>query len=427
MNLLLHKTGPIGAEITIPGSKSFSHRALLAAVLSPGTTLLHQVSDSDDTQTLIAALIQLGAGIRQSDNVLQVQGWGNQLPKVSARLDVGPAGTPARFLTALAGMLPHSEIEIHGNERMNTRPIGPLVEALRQLNIQIAYLGQAGSTPIRITTGNEITHSRVTLEATASSQFISGLMLTAPVLKHGLTIELKGTRASASYLAMTETVIRDFGGTVKQGPSSITVAPGYGGNPNYAIEADASGAINFFGLAACAGGEIAVTNLNANSQQGDMQALDILEAMGCQRFESGSGVGLRSSGLLRGVTAVLANLPDAALALGVTAACARGTSRFSGLATLNTKESNRLDVLGDELQQLGCSTVTTPDNITIEPGPPSSKKLRFATYDDHRVAMAFAIGCTRRDVIIVDAEVVSKSFPGFWGVLKQCGVELEET
>lgn len=426
--LKLNAKGPVNARITIPGSKSYTARALVAAALADGTTRLHHVSNSDDSRVMINALKQMGVKIEQAGTTVVVQGWGAKLPSVNTEINVGPAGTPARFLIALCALLPNSDIVISGNAQMNSRPVGPLVEALRSLGADITYLGKEGCPPVRIETNNALFGESVQLDGSISSQFFSALMLIAPALADGLHILVDGPLTSASYVAMTAQTMQQFGAVVDADHGkSYAVSGSYSAQHDYSIEADASGAMNFLGLAAISNGSVTITNLPLTSLQGDMQFVEMLKLMGCDTSGNEREVSVSMSGALRAVNFNMIELPDSGLAAGVVAAFADGATTLTGLSTLKHKETDRLKALSEQLARIGSDSNPTDDAITIKPISkyPDQTPL-IATYDDHRVAMAFALVSGRHDIIIEDPHVVSKSFPEFWDTLRECGIEIEE-
>ncbi len=428
--ILLHQLGkPLNAKVSIPGSKSYTGRGLIAAALSNGTSILTHVSDSNDSRSLIAALEQLGVGIEINGSTVTVTGFGQKLPSLTAHINVGPAGAPSRFLIALCATLPHSDITISGNDQLNRRPVGPLVEALRELGADISYEGLEGCTPVRIRTGARLIGTSVELDGSISSQYFSALMLIAPALEQGLTIKVKNTLTSKSYVDMTAQTIEHFGAKVKSNnTTSYTVTGSYTAQ-DYTIEADGSGAMNLLGLCAVAGGQLTITNLPAHSLQGDMEFIDMLVSMGCRRLDT-EGVTIVSEESLIGGNFDFILMPDSAMAASVVAAFSDGTTTLTGLGTLKHKESDRLLATAEQLDRLGVKATTTDSSITISPSETADNTHTtpptIATYDDHRIAMAFAIAAGKTDIVIEDPDVVGKSFPEFWDTLKSCGFVIEE-
>lgn len=423
----LHKIDQLDATIAIPGSKSYSARSLMIAALCEGTTTLHSVSNSNDTKAMMAALRQLHVAMTEDGSTVTVTGWGKSRPSIVTDINIGPAGTPARFLIALAATLPNSDIIIRGNEQMNSRPIGPLVDAVRSLGVDIQYLGKEGCPPVRIRTQTEIKSATVSLDGSISSQYFSALMLIAPALPNGLSIEVATTLTSQSYVDMTAETIRLFGATVDAEPGKKYTVSGSYKPREYTVEADATGAMNFLGFAAISGGRITISNLPKNSLQGDVLLVDMLEKMGCN--VSGDDRSITVSSMqktLHGVTFDMNLLPDSALVAGVVAAFADSASKLIGLATLKHKETDRLKALSEQLLKLDAPAEVGDDYIIVTPTKQLPTCPVIDTYDDHRVAMAFAIVCAKGDIVINDPDVVSKSFPQFWETLRQCSVTMEE-
>lgn len=413
-------TDPLVANVRIPGSKSFTNRALICAILADEDSKLVGASNSFDSRLLISALRQLGANIRTCEDHLCISG--GSLRPFSGTIDVGPAGTTMRFLTALCALTPGTDVEIRGSHRMHQRPIGALVNGLTQLGADIEHVETPGCPPLRIR-GKSLSGGTVHMDGSTSSQFLTALLLTAPLLPDGLRLEVSGEIVSESYLNMTAETMRAFGVDVSH-PDERTwvVNPGQKYRATeYEVEADLTGATYFAGLAAINGGTIQIHPVRNDSTQGDVQFSEILKKMDCVITHTGDVLIVSGPEKLCAITADLSLLPDAAQTLAVVAACAEGTSRITGLSTLRDKECDRIEAIQSELKKLDISTRSGPDWIEIDGGIPKTGQI-ISTFDDHRMAMAFSLISGRTAVTIDHPHVVRKSFPDFWKMLRQCGI-----
>lgn len=414
----------VQAIVRAPGSKSYTNRALLIAALAAGPSRLTFTSPSTDSGALIRALRALGIAIDEErgaspdDRTLTVHGQGGSLPPYTGEIDVGPAGTTMRFLCALCAAIPGSDIVLRGTERMHARPIGDLVEALRELGAHIDYLGTPGCPPLRVHSSTPLAGGNVRMHGSISSQFISALLLTAPLHQGPLTIEIAGDQISKSYIDMTLQNIADFGVSIENEAYQRYHYPAgqrYQAR-HYPIEGDASGASYLWGIAAVSGGTITVENININSAQGDIRFPELLEQMGCTVTRHERAITVQGASKLRAIEVDMSLMPDTAQTLAVIAACAQGSTVLRGLSTLRVKETDRIAALHTELSKIGIRAEPGPDFLVVHGGTPHG--ARIATYEDHRMAMSFALLGTRISGIeIEEPEVVAKSFPDFWRVL----------
>jgi len=414
---------PVKTAINVPGSKSYTNRALILAALSKGKSILHNCSDSNDSLILIKALQLLGIEIALNGNRITVQGNGGNFKEFIGTIEVEDAGTVMRFLTALCCLVP-GEIILKGSPRMHQRPIKGLVDALSQLGANISYLGESGYPPIKIK-GGDLPGGKVEIEASQSSQFISALLLIAPAMGSDIEIAIKGEIASAPYIDMTISALKHFGINIKKESRKYLINKDIGYSAaNYSMEGDASSASYFFALAAITQSTIRVNNLSSSSLQGDMKFIDLLEQMGCMVLKGENFIEVTGSKELNCITADMKNMQDVAPTLAVLAAFAKGTTRLSGLKNLEIKETKRLTALQTELTKMGVECNTNGEQITILGGNPQGAFIH--TYNDHRMAMAFAIAGARvKNVQIESPETVKKSFPEFWNTLEKIGVSLE--
>ena len=397
-----------------PGSKSITNRALIAAALAAGESRLANPLRSDDTAAMIGCLRNLGVHVSETGDGLVVRSDG--VLRGGGRLDARASGTTARFITAAAALAGGPSV-IDGTARMRERPIGPLVAALRGLGVEIDADRDGSYPPVR-TSGGGIRGGRMTIDGTVSSQFISAVLLSSPRAARTVTIRLSEGTVSRPYLTTTLEVMASFGADARWiDPDTITVAPTGYRPTSFEVEADASAAVYPWAAAAVTGATITVASIHPRSTQADMAALGVLEGMGSVVTTPGRGIAVTGPPRLEGVDADLNHCPDAALGLAVVATFARSSTRFTNIANLRVKETDRLAALEAELTRLGARVETGADWIEIHPGPPRPARIR--TYDDHRMAMSFAIaGLVRPGIVIEDPDCVAKTWPGFFEMLE---------
>jgi len=425
--------GPFDLAIAPPGSKSLTNRALLLAALADGTSTLTGVLLADDTRRMLEALETLGFDLKLDEHALTVtvEGAAGKIPADTAGLMLGNAGTAVRFLTA-ALCLGEGPYTVDGVPRMRERPIGQLVEPLRELGAEIGYVEHAGFPPLTIegiepdpmaalSGGNS-----VALEPTLSSQFISALFQIGPCLVGGLELTFEGRITSLPYVKMTLDLMEIFGAETARdkGYRAVRVrGRGYKA-ADYAVEPDASNATYFLAAAAATpGGRVQIPGLGSESLQGDAEFCDVLGRMGCdvtQRLHD-TVVLAPPDGVLRAVEVDLNDMPDTAQTLAVLALFAEGTTIIRNVGNLRVKETDRLAALDTELTKLGAVVNITGNDIAVT--PPHDGKLKSAaidTYDDHRMAMSFAVaGLRASGVRINDPDCVNKTYPGFWRDLEK--------
>jgi 3-phosphoshikimate 1-carboxyvinyltransferase len=418
---------PLSAHVAIPGSKSYTNRALLLAAQAHGISRLSSVSMSADSEAMVTALRQLGLSVHESkegdETTLLVEGRGGAFLPCHGVIDVGPAGTTMRFLTALCAAIPGSDVELRGTERMHQRPIGDLVDALRALGAEIHYLGKDGHPPLRIASKKALHGGAVSMNGSVSSQFITALLLTAPLNSRPLSIKLLGEQISKSYIDMTIQSVGDFGVAIRNDSYRSYTSPEGArfSARSYPIEGDASGASYLWGLAAVSGGSVTVENINPESAQGDVHFPELLRRMGCTVTMSERSITVAGAPRLRGFEADMSNMPDTAQTLAVIAATAEGATKITGLSTLRVKETDRIAALHTELAKVGIRSEAGPDYLVVHGGTPHGAQI--ATYEDHRMAMSFAmLGAIVSGMRIEEPEVVNKSFPTFWKVLESIGI-----
>ncbi len=415
--------GAIKAQIIVPGSKSFTNRALIIASLANGTSTLSGYSNSNDSLLLINILKQLGIDISIENDLITIKGNGGKLKEFNGKINVEDAGTVMRFLTALCCIIP-GEIILDGSSRMHQRPIKGLVDALKQLGADITYLGEDGYPPLKIR-GGLLHGGKVQMDASKSSQFISALLMIAPTLNSDLEIVSEGEIASAPYIEMTISTMKQFGVNVEinAGKYSIKAGSGYT-PPSYLVESDASSASYFFALAAITQSTIRVINISPLSLQGDIKFVDLLEQMGCQVTKGENFIEVTGTNELHGITTNMKDMQDVAQTLAVVAAFADGDTTITGVKNLEIKETKRLTTLQKELLRMGIKSTIGANHVMIKGGQPHGALIR--THSDHRMAMAFAIAGAKIPGMQIECpEVVTKSFPEFWQKLGETGVKIQ--
>ncbi|TWT43665.1 3-phosphoshikimate 1-carboxyvinyltransferase [Phycisphaerae bacterium RAS1] len=432
-------TSAIDADVILPGSKSLANRFLVCAALACGESRLGGVTLSDDVRRVIDGLTALGVSVRVGAAVaphtdcidagshcdVLVNGVCGQFRVDEARIDAGAAGTAMRFLTAVA-CLARGDTRLDGTDRMRQRPIAALVDGLRQLGARIDYDLGEGFPPLTVH-GRGLTGGQATFDAPPSSQFISALLMAAPYAAQDVFLDIRGLLTSRPYVDMTLAAMRSMGvetldATGDEGgrrfsrfivPASQHYQPGA-----HAIEPDASAAGYFWAAAAITGGRVRVRGLSSGSAQGDVKFVDVLEKMGCGVIRGADGIEVRGpAGGLRGVSVELNAMPDTVQTLAVLALFAGGPTTIRNVANLRIKETDRITALAVELIKLGARVETSEDGLTIHP-PEQVPAAEIDTYDDHRMAMSFALaGLRSPGVLIREAGCVSKSFPKYFDAL----------
>lgn len=418
---------PVEIEVEVPGSKSITNRALLMAAMGDGESVLRGVLFSDDSRYFLKALQDLGfvIHVEEQKHLVRICGRGGSIPKKEAGVYVGSAGTAARFLTAFLAMSDGS-YQVDASEQMKKRPMKELLVALEQLGAKISYQGEEYTFPMTIEGigkgKNGKDRAAVKLNIDRSSQFLSALLMTAPICFAGLQIELTGTRNARSYVEMTEQMMKQFGhpGVKRLDENCYQVVEGRYQAQDYAVEPDVSAACYFYAMAAVTGGHAVVRHMRRDSLQGDMKFLKVLEQMGC-KLEWRDGKLLLTGpegGSLKGLTASFSDFSDQALTIAAIAPYADAPVTIQGIGHIRGQESDRVRVIYTELGRLGIRCDEKEDEITIYPG--AVKGARIQTYDDHRVAMAFAVtGLRTEGIVIENPDCCKKTFPEYFTVLEQ--------
>ena len=410
---------PKGVRVRVPGSKSLTNRALIVAALAEGKSRLVGALDSDDTRVMVESLRTLGIDVVHDPAAatIDVDGSLGRVPAKEAELFVGNSGTSLRFLTALVA-LGHGTYRLDGVPRMRQRPVSDLLTALNGLGAVATSDAGTGCPPITVEASG-LDGGYAFVKGDVSSQFLSGLLMALPYGRDTTVVEVQGTLVSKPYVTMTLDVMEAFGVRVgHKADRRYSVEPGRYSGRSYAIEPDASAASYYFALAAITGGSVTVEGLGTSSVQGDVAFVDLLEHMGC-RVDRGKDDTTVRGGPLRGVDVDMNAISDTVMTLGVVALFARGITRIRNVAHIRHKETDRIVALAAELRKLGATVDEHPDGVVIVP-PSSISPARIATYDDHRIAMSFALaGLAAPGVTILEPGCVAKTYPGFWDDLAQ--------
>lgn len=405
----------IDASIEVPGSKSLTQRALIAASLAKGTSTLFGPLESEDTQYSSAALMQMGISMEKGQE-WRIYGNAGAIKTTDKPIFLGNNGTATRFLTSVAA-LGHSRYIIDGDSRMHQRPIGPLMTALRGWGVDIAAINGTDCPPLQIN-GHGLEGGTTVLPEGKSSQYLSSLLLVAPYSRTPSFLKVEGEVLSKPYVAMTLSVMDAFGIPVECTPdfSSFSVPQGCYRAREYQIEGDASNASYFWAAAAVTGGRVTVTNVPVPSIQGDAMLVPLLGRMGCEVTRSGNGITLRGTGHLEGIRVDMGDMPDVVPTLAVVAAFAKGTTVIENIAHLRIKECDRLSAVVAELTKLGVKIEEQDAAMIIHgDGGAGLRGAVIETYEDHRMAMSLAVAGLRiPGVQITGEECVAKSFPDFW-------------
>lgn len=414
-------TGPVRGSIRPPGSKSLTNRALITAALASGTTKLTGVLASDDTRVMVESLNRLGVPVTHDvDNcTMEVIGCGGRPPAEKADLWLENSGTSIRFLTAFCS-LGNGEYRLDGNERMRERPISHLVESLTKFGVNVECELGTDCPPVRLKAAG-LSGGKTSLAGNISSQYLSALLMAAPCGSNPVDIEVTGELVSKPYIDMTMGVMAQFGATVLcPDPHRFTIEPQQYKATNYAIEPDASAASYFFAAAAITGGEVTVEGLSSYALQGDIHFVEALEEMGCEVVHGDDTITVKG-GKLTGVDIDMNAISDTAQTLAVVALFAEGPTRIRNVGHMRHKETDRVAAVVNEIRRMGVEAKELDDGLEITPG--QIQPATIETYDDHRMAMSFALAGLRSEGIrIADPSCTGKTYPHFFSDLeKLCG------
>lgn len=401
--------GILEASITMPLSKSVSNRALIINALASNPASPAPLAECSDTAVMLQAL--------KDDSATSV--------------DIADAGTAMRFLTAYFASQPGRTVTIDGTQRMRQRPIAPMVEALRQLGADIEYAGNEGFPPLNII-GRQLTGGEIEIDATVSSQFISALLMVAPAMTHGLKLHLRGEAASLPYIDLTLHMMSQAGIECERVADTITVAKGTYDTVTFPAEGDWSAAAFWYEIVALTGGFLTLEGLNISSRQPDRRTVELFESLGVTTEEGEEAGSLDLAGspdVSPRLIVDLAPTPDLAPAIAVTCAMIGVPFRLTGLRNLRIKETDRLTALAKELSKIGVVTETIGDHTLEWNGRrrPLIEIPTFDTYNDHRMAMAFApVAAYIPGIVVRDVEVVGKSYPEYWDHLRRAGFDITD-
>ena len=416
-------TSPIVGTVRPPGSKSLTNRALVCAALARGRSGLVGALRADDTDAMIGGLRALGVAITTDEDGgggVVVLGCGGRPPAAGAVVDAGLSGTTSRFLAPVASLV-RGHVVLDGGAPLRRRPMGGLLAALVDLGAVVEPLGEPGHLPVGLSAGPGASGGRVDLAGDVSSQFLSALLLSAPCFDEGLDVHLTTPLVSRPYVELTIDMLAAFGAevTVTDDWSRLRVAPtGVRAVERYVVEPDASAASYFAAAAAVTDGSVRIEGLGRNSRQGDLRFLEVLSSMGADVTFSDAAVVVRGTGRLHGVTVDMTDISDTAQSLAAVATFADSPSTVRGIGFIRGKETDRIAAVVTELRRLGVDASEERDGFTVVPGSPRPGTVR--TYDDHRMAMSFAvIGLRAPGIRIRDPGCVAKTYPGFWEDLER--------
>ena len=404
---------PVDSSVRVPGSKSVTNRALIVAALAEGRSRILNPLFSDDSYWLMDALVRLGFEIRADREAgeVEIQGLGGSIPNADVDVFVGNAGTVARFLPPALALGP-GPYRLDGVPRMRERPVGDLVDALRELGATVRYAEEEGRFPLTVE-GGGIPGGAARVEGSKSSQFLSGLLMAAPYARGGVTLEVEGELVSRPYVGITTGVMRSFGVEIGESEGRFTVSPAAYSARDYPVEPDASGASYFMAAAAVTGGRVTIPGLGASSPQGDLRFAEVLERMGCEVNLEEDRVEVRGPRRLRGVEVDMNSFSDTMITLSAIAPFADGPTTIRNVEHTRHQETDRISAVVNELSRLGAKVQENRDAIRIIP-----QKIRPAlvrTYDDHRMAMGFAVaGLVASGIRIQNPACVTKTFPDYF-------------
>jgi 3-phosphoshikimate 1-carboxyvinyltransferase len=403
--------------VQVPGSKSISHRMMICAALSKGSSTIRNLLESQDLSLTTQALAAMGADIKVlKPGLVAVQGFNGRPVAHDAPIYLGNSGTSMRLLAGIAA-LGQTRYTLTGDKRMCERPMIELLDALNCLEVEAGALNPEGTPPVTIR-GLGRKGGITTIDCSKSSQYLSSLLMMGALMEEGLTILLPGLPVSVPYIDLTIDVMKQFNVKVNrindleyQVPGNQTYEPG-----EYMVEPDLSNAGYFWAAGAVTGSEIGVDNIQKTSLQGDLKQIHILEQMGCSLKVQPTSVAVKGASLT-GIDVDMSDTPDAVPAIAVVAAFAKGTTRISNIGHLRVKECDRIEAVASQLLKMGIEVAQGEDWLEITGGRPRGAFIE--TFNDHRIAMAFSVaGLVVQDMEIENPSCVEKSFPGFWNIFE---------
>ncbi|MBM3546333.1 MAG: 3-phosphoshikimate 1-carboxyvinyltransferase [Alphaproteobacteria bacterium] len=414
---------PVSGTVTVPGSKSFTNRALLLAASAKGSSTLSGLLRSDDSYWCIDALKRLGIGIEIDGTTVRIEGCDVRWPAAEAELFIGSAGTIGRFLPGVLAAAPSGRYRVRASRQLEKRPVAPLMEALATLGAKAVHHDQPGGYPMTIAAGG-LHGGRISMSGKVSSQFISGMLIAAPLASSAVALDVVDDIVQSDYVRMTLDAMAAFGAGARHdaGLSHFDIEPQRYQGRSYAIEADASTTTYFVALAAVTGGRVVVDNIGTDTRQPDLRFIDVLERMGCTVERHADRVAVAGPQRLRGnLTVDMKPMSDATLTLAALAPFADGPIAMTGVAHIRKHESDRIAVMAEALAKLGIGVEERADGLVVSPGAPRYAELD--THDDHRVAMSLAVlGAKAEGVRLSDPGCVSKTCPVFFQEIGALGV-----
>ncbi len=411
---------PVDWTVTVPGSKSMTNRVLLLAALQKGKITVDGVLFSDDSRVFLGSLQSLGFNLQIDEEKKQVilEGCGGQIPKQEAEIYVGSAGTAARFLTAMLGCSKGTYV-INASEQMKKRPMRPLFELLEQLGARITYLEEQYFLPVRITGCSATQPKYMELDISKSTQFLSAMLLIAPMFPQGLQIHITSEKKDGSYIRITRHMMEEFGVIADfDGTDYFVPAKAEYYKSHYTVEPDMSAACYFYAAAAMTGGRAKVCNVHMDNTQGDLKFLEVLEQLGCKVQEEPEGIVVTGpeKGQLKGIHINMNDFSDQTMTLAVIAPFCQEKVRIEGIGHIRLQESDRLHGIATELTRLGVRCEEEEAAITIYPDMPQAGVVQ--TYEDHRMAMAFSLIGLMVDGIVIDNPMCCrKTFENYFELL----------
>ena len=414
-------SGPVTGNVRPPGSKSLTNRAVLIATLAKGTSRLDGVLDSVDTRVMVDCLDRMGIGVAAEfeHNLIRITGSHETAFSRAAELWCENSGTSIRFLTALCAVM-QGTFRLDGNQRMRERPIGPLVETLVSAGVDAHCEFGNGCPPVTLHS-HGLPGGHLSVSGEVSSQYLSGLLMVAPAAQSDMELQVCGELVSRPYIDMTLAVMRSFGAEIDEPtPNRFQVRRKPYTAIEYQIEPDASAASYFLAAAAITGGRVTVRGLHRDALQGDIRFVDALVRMGCRADWEANSVTVQG-GQLDGIDIDMNSISDTAQTLACVAPFAKGPTRIRNVAHNRVKETDRITAVVTELRRVGLQVDEHPDGMTIFPGP--IRPATIQTYDDHRMAMSFALlGLKVSGIRIANPDCTSKTYPGYFNDLAQlCG------
>lgn len=409
-------SGPVAASVRVPGSKSLTNRALMCAALAAGTSRIGGILLADDTEAMLSCISNLGADVRldRANDSVEIRGFAGRPLDGPIDLDARLSGTTSRFVAASL-VLGSGPYRLTGAPPLQGRPLGPTLDALVELGSQLSFEGDDGCLPVIVNNPAPkagSTMPTISVSGDVSSQFLSGLLLVGPCLPNGLRIDVSTPLVSRPYVDMTLSVMVAFGAVVDEGGTGFIVSPGGYTGTDFTVEPDASAASYFYASAAICGGSMTVEGLGTDSIQGDVGFVDALEAMGCRIDRTPDSITVTGPAL-HGIDVDFSDISDTAQTLAAVAVFVDSPTRVTGIGFIRRKETDRIAAVVAELRRLGLEASEDPDGFTVVPSSPSPAEIH--TYEDHRMAMSFAlVGLRASGIEIQDPACVAKTFPDYF-------------